>query len=177
MNRRTAVKGALTTLAVVSVGGPTVLLQSACGDTKQIVRWLGTVRVALTDMRPLLPASIAAAIDRALPVVDRLEKALKQNDHASTLDLLNDLINPATGIIVDIARLVGQLPEGAPTTKLVLGLLAIAQVALRLVAANISDAPADAQAAARRSKPEAARSVGLAADAGKLKTAFEATKF
>jgi hypothetical protein len=136
---------------------------------------------ALQDVSPILAdmgaPNIVALIAKAVPIAEKLKEAFQNNDHASTLTLLDNLINPQTGVIVDIANAVGALGDDN-RKRLVLGLLAIGMVALRLISANIeNEVPASAVASARRSAPVASDSIKKAASATALQAAFSASRF
>lgn len=181
MNRRTMLKHA-GTVGALAIVAPSVLLQTACGDTKQLVRWVVIVIGALKDVSPILgemeQSVIVALISRAVPIAEKLKKAFEDNDHVSTLQFLDNLINPDNGLIVQIADAVWALPDGDPRKRLVLGLLAIGMVALRLISANIEqEVPVAAADSARRAQPSAARSIERAAKADALTRAFAAAKF
>jgi len=154
---------------------------AACGSTKQLVRWTQTLIGVLQDVSPILSemgaGSVVALIAKAVPIAEKLKKAFQDNDNASTLSLLDNLINPQTGIIVDIANAVGALADDG-RKKLVLGLLAIGQVALHLIAAQIeNDVPVAGVAAARRARPAAASAVEKAAKSNAMENAFKSTRF
>jgi hypothetical protein len=160
---------------------PTALAQVACGSTAQLVRWTQTVIGVLTDVSPILAdmgaGSIVTLISRALPIAEKLKKAFQDNDHASTLTLLDNLINPQTGVIVDIANAVGALADDN-RKRIVLGLLAIGEVALHLIAAQIqNEVPVSGAAAATAAQPAAAASVAKAANSDALTAAFNAARF
>lgn len=181
MNRRTMLKHTGLTIGAVAVAGPAVLLQTGCGDTKQLSRWTVTTIASLKDVSPILAdmgaGSIVALIGKAIPIAEKLKGAFDRNDHASALTFLDNLINPQTGLIVEIANLAGALADDG-RKRLVLGLLAIGMVALRLISANIEDnVPAADAAAATAARPSAARSVKRAAKADALEAAFAAVKF
>lgn len=180
LNRRTMLKRVGQTGLVLAVA-PAALMQTACGDTKQLVRWTDTVILSLRDVSPILTdmgaGGVVALIARALPIAQKLRKAFQDNDNASAFTLLDNLINPQTGIIVEIATEVGALGDEA-RKKLVLGLLAIGMVALRLISAQIEQTvpPAEA-AAATAARPSAAKAVKRAASADALTAAFNAARF
>jgi len=180
MNRRQLLKrGAMS--AGVLIATPTLLLQTACGSTKQLVKWTTVLIGVLRDVSPILTdigaPNIVALIAKALPIAERLKKAFEDNDNVATLDLLDNLINPQTGVIVEIANAVGALANDG-RKKLVLGLLAIGQVALHLIAAQIqNDVPATAVSGARRARPRATNAVERAANSKALENAFNGTKF
>lgn len=180
MNRRTMVKR-----TVAGVGAalllPTTLAQVACGSTAQLARWTQTLIGVLTDVSPILSdmsaGSIVTLIAKALPIAEKLKKAFQDNDHASALTLLDNLINPQTGVIVDIANAVGALADNN-RKRIVLGLLAIGEVALHLIAAQIqNEVPVAGAAAATAAQPAAAASVTRAASSGALTAAFNAARF
>lgn len=180
MNRRSFAQTGLT-VGVLAIAVPSVLLQTACGDTKQLVRWTTMLIGALKDVSPILgdmgAGSIVGLIARAIPLAERLKKAFEDNDHATTLQVLDNLINPNNGIIVQIANAVGALADDA-RKKIVLGLLAIGMVALHLIAANLSEeVPPSGAAVARSARPQAVSSIEKAAKSNSLKLAFDAAKF
>jgi hypothetical protein len=160
---------------------PGTLAQVACGSTAQLARWTQTLIGVLTDVSPILSdmgaGSIVTLIAKALPIAEKLKKAFQDNDHASALTLLDNLINPQTGVIVDIANAVGALADDN-RKRIVLGLLAIGEVALHLIAAQIqNEVPVAGAAAATKAQPVAAASVVKAASGGALTAAFNAARF
>lgn len=181
MDRRTMLKFTGTGIGTAVIA-PAALLQIGCGDTKQLVKWTGIVIGALKDVAPILTemgaSGVTALIAQALPIAEKLKKAFEDNDHASTLQFLDNLINPDNGLIVQIANQIGGLADNDNRKRLVQGLLAIGMVALRLISANIADTVplADAQRAAT-ARPGAAAAVSRAAKANKLSAAFEAVRF
>lgn len=180
MNRRTLLKSAGTSFAVVALA-PVTLLQVACGDTKQLVKWASLLIGALTDVSPVLTnmgqSAIVALIGRALPIAEKLKKAFQDNDHVSTLQFLDNLINPQTGIIVEIANAVNLMPDDGQK-RIVLGVLAIGMLALRLIAAQIGDdVPVEAKSRARAARPSAADAVEKAAASNALEKGFAAVRF
>lgn len=180
MDRRQLIRRGATSLAVVALA-PATLLQVACGDTKQLVKWTNLLIGALTDVSPILTnmgqSAIVAMIGRALPIAEKLKKAFEDNDHVSTLQFLDNLINPDNGIIVQIANAVNLMPDDGQK-RIVLGVLAIGMLALRLIAAQIGDdVPTEAKARARAAKPSAANAVEKAAAGNTLEATFKAVKF
>lgn len=180
MNRRSMIKTTGTAAGFALLGGFT-LGASKCGSTAQLSRWTGVLITSLKDVSPILAdmgaGNIVTLIGRAIPIAEQLKNAFEDNDHADALTFLDNLINPDSGIIVEIANAVGALADEG-RKRLVLGLLAIGMVALRLVSANIeNEVPAPEAAAARAARPSAVRSVTRAAAADPLKKAFEAARF
>lgn len=181
IGRRGFIGSGLVTAAVVIIGGPLVLAPKACGgSTSSLVKWAGMFIGALKDVSPILDSmgagSITALVARAIPIAEKLKKAFEDNDQVSALEFFDNLTNPQTGIVVQIAEMVGGLTDARK--PIVLGLLAIGQVALRLIAANIAqEAPASAVATAKKSAPKQALSAERAAKANALEAAFAATKF
>lgn len=180
MNRRSMISRSALTAGALALAGPVTLMQVACGSTKQLVKWTGLVIGALRDLSPILAGMdgtvpIVALVAKAIPIAERLKKAFEDNDHAKTLDLLNNLIAPG-GVFAQIADLVGNLTD--ERKRLVQGLLAIAQTFLRLIAANIEEEiPASATAAARALNAGAVRAVENAASPDKIASAFKLTRF
>jgi len=180
MNRRTLIKGTMAAAGTALVL-PAALAQLACGSTAQLARWTQTLIGVLTDVSPILSdmgaGSIVTLIAKALPIAEKLKKAFQDNDHASALTLLDNLINPQTGVIVDIANAVGALADDN-RKRIVLGLLAIGEVALHLIAAQIqNEVPVAGAAAATKARPAAAASVVKAANSNALTAAFNAARF
>lgn len=168
-------------MGALAIAGPGVLLQTACGDTKQLVRWTLMLIGALKDVSPILAdmgaSQIVSLVGKAIPIAESLKKAFENNDHATTLTLIENLINPQTGIITEIANQVGLLADDA-RKKLVLGLLAIGMVALRLISANIEqDVPVAAADSVRKARPAAASAITRGASKDKLEAAFNAVRF
>ena len=180
MNRRTMIKRTAT-VGGVALLLPSTLAQIACGSTAQLAKWTQTLIGVLTDVSPILSdmgaGSIVALIAKAIPIAEKLKKAFQDNEHATALELLDNLINPQTGIIVDIANAVGALADDS-RKRIVLGLLAIGEVALHLIAAQIqNEVPAAGVAAAKSANPGAAAAVQRAAGSDALVNAFNAAKF
>jgi len=181
LSKRKFLKGSVATAGVLVIAAPGVLLQTACGDTKQLAAWTSTVISVLRDVSPILTEmgafGIVASITAAIPIAERLKKAFQDNDNASAFQFLDNLINPQTGIIVEIATAVGALVNDG-RKRIVLGLLAIGQVALRLISAQIeNEVPPSAIAAARAARPSAADAVQRAASADVLEKAFSVSRF
>lgn len=180
MNRRQVIRRAIQGAAVLTIA-PGVVLQTACGDTTQLVRWTMVVIGALKDVSPILvdmgANAVTALIAKALPIAERLKKAFEDNDHASIVDLLDNLINPQTGIAVEIANAVGALADDN-RKRIVLGILAIGMVALRLISAEIeTTTPAAAAETVKRRAPGAARAIQAGANARKLEQVFNVSRF
>lgn len=179
MNRRSMLGRTGLTVGALAVA-PLTVLQFGCGSTKQLVKWSGILIQALKDVSPILTdigaPNVVALVAKAIPVAEKLKKAFENNDNVSALQFLDNLINPTTGIIVEIQNAIGGISD--ERKKFVQGLLAIGMVALRLIAANIEDEvpPADAAMAKARS-PQAVGSVQRAAAKGQLQAAFDAVKF
>lgn len=181
MNRRDVIKRSAMTFGALAAAGPVVLMQAACGDTTQLVRWVGILIGSLKDVSPILTnmgaGSIVALIGQAIPIAEKLKKAFEDNNHASALDFLNNLINPENGIIVQIANAVNLLADDN-RKRIVQGVLAIGMVALRLIAANIAEeVPAEAVTKARAAKPSAVASIERASRPEPLQAAFAAARF
>lgn len=181
MNRREMIKYSGTSIGAVAVLGPAALLQTGCGDTKQLSRWTSTMIQSLRDVSPILTDmganSVVVLIGRALPIAEKLKKAFDDNNNVDAFAFLDNLINPQTGIIVEIANSIGALADDG-RKRLVLGLLAIGMVALRLISAQIEQTIPEADAAiATAARPSAARAVKRAAQADPLAAAFKAVKF
>lgn len=181
ITRRELIKCSGLTVGALALGGPAVLTLQGCGSTGQMVRWTSTVIGALQDVSPILAdmgaGNVVALIAKAVPIAQKLKQAFEANNHADTLTLLDSLINPQTGIIVDIANAVGVLGDDS-RKRIVLGTLAIGMVALRLVSANIeNETPTAGVTLAKRRAPMAAASVEKAASKGALEAAFAAVRF
>lgn len=181
LNRRELIKRGGFTAGVLAIAGPGILISTGCGDTKQLVRWTVMLIGALKDVSLILgdmgQGNIVALIGRAIPIAEKLKKAFEDNDHASTLTFIDNLINPTSGIIVEIANAVGALADEG-RKRIVLGTLAIGMVALRLISANIeNETPVAAADTARRRAPVASRSVKKAAESSALEKAFAAVRF
>lgn len=181
LNRRRFIKSSALTFGALAVTGPVVLMQAACGDTSQLIRWTTVLIGALKDVSPILTnmgaGSIVALIGQAIPFAEKLKKAFEDNDHASSLQFLDNLINPESGIIVQIANQVNLLSSDAQK-RIVQGVLAIGMVALRLIAANIAEeVPQEAVTRARSAKPKAVASLERASKGDALEAAFAAARF
>ena len=181
MNRREMMKRTALTGGSLALLGPSVLVQTGCGSTKQLAAWSGTVIAALRDVSPILTemgaSGIVNTIARAIPIAERLKKAFQDNDNTQAFQFLDDLINPQTGVIVDIATQIGALADDN-RKRIVLGLLAIGQVALRLISAQIeTDVPVATATAVSKARPTAAKAVKSAAGQQALEAAFHATRF
>jgi hypothetical protein len=168
------------TVGAIALAGPLTIMQIACGSTKSLVKWAGIVIGALKDVSPILAdigaSDVVALVAKAIPIAEKLKNAFEDNDHASTLQFLDNLINPQTGIIVEIANAVTNLTD--ERKKFVQGILAIGMVALRLIAANIEDeVPPAAATVARARNPRAVGAVQRAASRNSLEAAFNAVKF
>lgn len=180
MDRRAMLKFTGMTIGAIAVGGPAVLSQIACGSTKQLAKWTGVAIDMLNQLSPILTdmgaVGVVALVARAIPIAEKLKKAFQDNDHASALILFDSLTNPQTGIIVELSNVLGVLQ--GPQRRILLGLLATAQVMLHLIAANIQDnVPPAAVATARAANPTAARSVERAAQSPALERAFAVSRF
>jgi hypothetical protein len=181
MNRRELIQRGGLTVGLLAVGGPLTLMQIGCGSTGQMVRWTSTFIGALKDITPILgdmgAGNVVSLIARAVPIAEKLKKAFEDNNHADTLTFLDNLINPQTGIIAEIADAVGALADDN-RKRIVLGSLAIGMVALRLISANIeNEVPASGAAVARKGQPRAAAAVSNAAQGSALERAFAAVRF
>jgi hypothetical protein len=135
----------------------------------------------LSDISPILAnmgaGHVVDLISKALPIAERLKKAFSDNDNVTAGQLLENLIDPQNGLISQIADAVGLLADDA-RKKIVLGSLAIAQVAFRLISAQIeNDVPVSVAANANAAKPGMAAAIKSAASADRLKLAFETTRF
>lgn len=153
---------------------------TGCADKKQLVKWSITGLQVLNDVSPILTemgaTEVVALIEKATPYAEKLKKAFDDNDNASAGQVLENLIG-ADGWLAKIADAVGLLKDDN-RKKIVLGSLAIAQVAYRLISAQIqNDVPANVAAAAAKERPRAAAAIRSAAQSDKLKLAFEATRF
>lgn len=181
MNRRELIKRGGLTVGAFALGGPAVLTLQGCGSTGQMVRWTSTTIGALQDVSPILTdmgaGNVVTLIARAIPIAQKLKQAFEANNHTDTLTLLDNLINPQTGVIVEIANAVGALADDN-RKRIVLGTLAIGMVALRLISANIeNETPAAGVTLAKSRAPVAAASVKRGASKGALEAAFTAARF
>lgn len=181
MNRREMIRSSALTVGALAVASPVVLMQAACGDTTQLVRWTGILIASLRDVSPVLAnmgaGSIVALIGQALPIAEKLKKAFEDNNHASALQFLDNLINPETGLIMQIANAVNLLGNDAQK-RIVQGVLAIGMVALRLIAANIAEeVPQEAVRTARAAKPKAVAGIEKASRGDALEAVFAAARF
>lgn len=186
ISRRSVLKTSALTAGALALSGPAILFSVACGSTKDLVKWIGIVIDSLKQISPILSSmglpNIVALVARAVPVAEKLKKAFQDNDQASVLTWLDALINTNDGLIVAIAQEIGKLNPGDPQTKIILGVLAIAQVALHLIVANIDrEVPAAGVAAAQAANPTATASLQGAVVKQRLNSslakAFQATKF
>lgn len=181
MNRREMIRSSALTTGALVISGPTVFMAKNCGDTTQPVRWTGILIGVLRDVSPILTnmgaGSIVTLISQALPIAEQLKKAFEDNNHTSALQFLDNLINPESGLIMQIANAVNLLGNDAQK-RIVQGVLAIGMVALRLIAANIAEeVPQEAVRAARAAKPKAVAGIEKASRGDALEAVFAAAKF
>lgn len=180
ISRREALK--LTGVgAGLAIGAPLVLVQTGCDSTKQLVKWTATGIGVLHDISPILTdmgaSQVVDLIAKALPLADKLKKAFQDNDNVSAGQFLQNLIEPQTGLISQIADAVGLLADDA-RKKIILGSLAIAQVSFRLISAQIdNDVPTNTALVAAKAAPRTVSAIKKAAGPDKLQLAFEATRF
>lgn len=180
MNRRSFLGRFGPAAAATVTTFPLVVMQTGCGSTKQLAKWTGIAIDMLTQLSPILndmgATGIVALVAKALPIAQKLKKAFEDNDHVSALVLFNNLVNPQTGIVVQIADAIGVLQ--GPKRQILLGLLATASVMFRLIATHIREEvpTADAAQAAIRA-PESTKTIMEAAREDKLEATFAAVRF
>lgn len=180
LNRREVIKRGVFTAGVLAIAGPGILTQVACGSTKQLVKWAGVALGYLRDLLPILTdagaASIVALVNRALPIAEKLKKALEDNDNVATFDALQSLTSPS-GVIAQIAEEVGLITD-PDRRRIILGVMAAVQLTIRLIAAQIQEnVPVPTANAIRKSVPATAGAIDRAAAEAQLNAAFKATRF
>jgi hypothetical protein len=112
--------------AVVAVGGPAVLLQTAC-QVKDIAFYVSTVVGALGELSPLLPGA-AGLIATAVKVANDFLAKYKAGDFSNATAIFQNLVSTITQIASDVG-------VNNPTVKII---LAIASVAVHAIAALLS---------------------------------------
>lgn len=180
MNRRSMLRTTGLTVGMLTIAGPAILLQAGCKSTKQLSKWTSVLIGALKDVSPILTdigaENVTALIVKALPIAEKLKAAFDDNNNVDAFALLNNLIDPRTGVIVEIADAVAKLTD--ERKKFIQGILAIGMVALRLIAAQIEqDVPANVAADVKASMPRASANVVFAAADAPLEQAFNAVRF
>lgn len=134
MKRRDFVENAAI-VSVVSVTGILTGILTSCGGN--VLTWVGIVIQSLTEALPiftdLIPGS-ADIVKKAIAVAKELETAIK-NRAPNTIDFLEQLISPS-GLFNQILDSVGVITDPAQK-RIVSGILALAGVALRLIAAGL----------------------------------------
>ncbi len=166
MNRRELIKnvsvGAVGFVAVSAFGPP------ACSVSKdKAVRYTVLAIGYLNDILPILSQiggdSVAALISKAIPLLEKLKKALEENDFPEA----GNFFDTVTATLGQVATALLQLPESAKR-DVIIGILTLVQITMRTVSLFIESEVPPANI------PQAVRRV---AQPNAILKAFEASRF
>lgn len=167
MNRRTAI----TTIGLGTVG-----LMTACpfdGVTRdRAVKYAGIAIGYLKDISPIASDlgghDVVELIDRAIPTLEKLKKALEDSEFPSATNLFDTITN----LLGQVATALLQLPESARRMQ-VIAILTLVNITLRTVGLFVetTEMPAEMKA-----KVQAAANKHMVTPDAMMK-AFEATRF
>lgn len=137
MNRRQMIKGSVITGAAIGIGGPTVLLQTACAP-KNLSLYVQTVVGSLQELSPLLPSS-AQLIAKAVKIANDFDAAYKAGRFTDATTLFTNLSDL-------LSQITGDAGVNSPTIKIALAVAGIAMRAIAVLLKSQSTQPAVATA-------------------------------
>lgn len=170
MDRREMIKGSVASIAVIGAS----VSQTACpfdGVSKEkAVKYTGIAVDYLKDVLPIVSqlgnSEIANLINRAIPILEKVKKALDDSEFPEA----GDFFKQVTGILGQIATALLQLPE-SPRVNQIMAILTLVNITLRTVSLFVET---DTPPSMVDKVPGAVRT---AAAPDPIRRAFQASKF